>query len=1190
MSDEAEEAAAETTEPLADGKSDAAGDNCGVPVVGIGASAGGIEALSQFFDGMAGDSGLAFVVVLHLDPTRESQLSAILSHHTSMPVVEIEDGLEVTPNHVYVIAPNHDLTLDGNVLRLTEPEQPRGHRHPVDVLFKSLAEQRAERTAAVILSGTGTNGTQGLKEIKAGGGLILVQDPATARFDGMPRSAIGAGLADHVLAPADMPATLLQYFQHGYVAAPDGLAVVRGDKQPRLERLFGLLRAHSGFDFHIYKSATLLRRINRRMSLMGVGNLEDYIDRLRPDLGEVKALVRDLLISVTSFFRDADAWRTLDDIVISQMVADRETGASIRVWVPGCSTGEEAYSVAMLLQERAEAAHKQFDLKIFASDIQDDNLNAARAGVYPGSSVESLPTERIMRFFERLDGSYQVRKSLRDLVVFARQNLFHDPPFSRMDLITCRNMLIYVEPEGQKRALTLFHFSLREGGRLFLGSAETIGRADDLFETLSKKWRIYRRFGPTRHDIVDFPVLGGRATRSPQSGAGPMPEPSMRVSDAARRALLDRYAPASVLIDRRGRVLYFHGDTGDYLKQPNGEPTRDLLAMAREGLLSKLRVAINRVIADEQESRFIAQIRQGDLLRSVAVTLSPLPTVPPASGMTLVTFEPVASESPAVLPTAKSNAEDEVASALENELRSARAELQGSIEQLESVNEELKASNEEATSMNEELQSTNEELETSKEELQSFNEELHSVNSQLQHKINELDQTGNDLANLLSGTEIATVFQDTELRVKWFSPATKPLLNLVLSDVGRPIAHFARQFIDDKLLGDAETVLAKLTPIEAEIRGDDGKWFIRRLLPYRTRDNRIAGLVITFVDITDRRRATDGIDEARIYAEAIVATARQPLVVLDAALRMRSANRAFYTLLDTTPDKAEHRRLYELGNGEWNVPEFRRLLDEVLPKDERFDDVEVTFGPAGRDQRTMLVNARTLARNGGREQLILLAIEEITQRKRDAGHQEMLIGELNHRVKNVLATVQAIMSQTSRQSISLDDFRVAFEGRLHALAQAHDLLTEKGWVGTEIGQIVTQTLAPYRLQDSARIAVEGPLLTVRSQSGVALLMVLHELATNAAKYGALSAPAGKLSVTWRRISDGASERIQLQWTETDGPKVTPPTRQGFGTKLIERSTMHELGGEARLAYLEEGLRCELIFPWAGLPIQGSEIG
>ena len=858
-----------------------------VPIVGLGASAGGIEALTQVFDPMPADSGAAFVVVLHLDPTRESQLSSIIALHTSMPVVQIEDGMSVAPNHVYVIAPDHDLTLQGDTLRLTKPDQPRGHRHPVDVLFKSLAEQRAERTVAIILSGTGTNGTQGLKEIKAAGGLILVQDPDAARFDGMPRSAIGAGLADHVLLPADMSGTILRYLRHAYLAAPDGLGAQ--NERPGIEQLVGLLRAHSGPEFRSYKPAMLLRRINRRMSLKGFGDLGDYLELLRVNPGEIQALVRDLLISVTSFFRDADAWAALDEMVISQMIADRETGASIRVWAPACATGEEAYSIAMLLTERAEAAHKQFDVKIFASDVLDDNLNAARAGVYPGASVEMLWPERIRQFFEKLDGSYQVSKKLRDLVVFARQDLLRDPPFSRMDLITCRNLLIYVEPEAQRRALALFHFALREGGRLFLGSAETIGRADDLFETVSKKWRIYRRIGPTRHDIVEFPLLGGHPATRDQTDALSPQAPSARVAETARRALLDRYAPASVVIDQKGRALYFHGETGDYLNQPSGEPTRDLLAMARDGLLTKLRAAMRTATAENQTVGFSAEVRQGEALRRVRVTLSPLPPSQQTTGLVLVTFEPEAPETKPVARAPERDGEREASSVLENELRSTRAELQGTIEQLESVNEEMKAANEEATSMNEELQSPNEELETSKEELQSFNEELHSVNSQLQHKIGELDQTSNDLANLLSGTEIATLFLDTELRIKWFSPATRQLLELESSDIGRPVRHFARKFADDRLLRDADSVLARLAPIEAEIRSDAGRWFLRRVLPYRTRDNRIAGLVVTFIDITERRRATEMIDEARIYAQAIVATIRQPLVVLDAGLRVRSA-------------------------------------------------------------------------------------------------------------------------------------------------------------------------------------------------------------------------------------------------------------------------------------------------------------
>ena len=1043
-----------------------------VPVVGVGASAGGIEAFTQLLGAMPSDSGAAFVLVLHLDPTRESQLSSILERHTQMPVAQVEDGMELLADHVYVIAPASDVTLEGDTLRLSEPAQPRGQGHPIDVLFCSLAKQRRERAVAIVLSGTGTNGTQGIKEIKAAGGLILVEDPSTARFDGMPRSAIGAGMADHVLAPSEMPATVLQYLRHDYVAAPDGLGALP-DQKPGLDQLLGFLRAHSGQDFRNYKPPTMLRRVNRRMSLNNVTSLGDYIEFLRAKPDEVQALLRDLLISVTSFFRDEDAWTTLADVAIAQLVADHAADAPLRVWVPGCATGEEAYSIAMLLTERAEEAHKQFDVKVFASDVLDDNLNVARTGIYPGASVELLPPERIRRFFERLDGSYQVRKNLRDLVVFARQDLLRDPPFSRMDLISCRNLLIYIGTEAQKRILALFHFALREGGYLFLGSAETVGRADDLFETISKKWRIYRRVGATRHNIVDFPLLGGHTSGSPSS---PPPGPSQRVTEIARRALLERFAPAAVLLDRRGRVLYFHGETGDYLKQPPGEPTNDLLAMAREGLLVPLRGALHRVLDENQVTSFTSRIRNGDALRLISVTLSPLAESRSSSGLVLVTFEP--DERAAVVQEVQATDHPDATAALEQELRSTRADLQGTIERLESVNEELKAANEEATSMNEELQSTNEELETSKEELQSFNEELHSVNSQLQHKISELDRTSNDLANLLSGTEIATLFLDTELRIEWFSPATKQLLDLATSDIGRPIRHFARKFADERMLEDAANVLARLTPMEAEVLSDEGKWFVRRILPYRTQDNRISGLVITFVNITDRKNASDAVNEARLFAEAIVTTARQPLVVMDGELRVRSANRAFYLLFDTAAEKSVGRHLDEIGSREWSNSELLELLQDVVQNDKQFESVELALGPAGRGQKTLLLNARKLMRSRDQEALLLLAIEDITDRKNAARHQEMLIGELNHRVKNVLATVQAVMTQTLRQSTSFGDFTQAFTGRLHALAQAHDLLAAEEWTGTEIGNLVSQTLAPYHTPDRGRIVVDGSSLLV----------------------------------------------------------------------------------------------------------------
>jgi len=1291
----------------------------GFPIVGIGASAGGIEALTRLFGAMPADGGIAFVVVLHLDPTHESQLAEILGRHTDLAVVEITDGMRLEPDRVHVIVPDAYVTVSHGRLRLTEPTEPRGHRHPVDILFASLADDQRDRTICIVLSGTGSNGTHGLKDVQAQGGCALVQDPETARFDGMPRSAIGAGLADQVLAPEKMPEFLLHYVRHDYVAAPAAIDRATADGQAELDPILALLRVRSGHDFRHYKRSTLLRRVHRRMGLNRVEAMPDYVDLLRTSPAEIEALVKDLMISVTGFFRDAEAWRTLDETVLAPLVAHRDSGASARIWVPACASGEEAYSLAMLVAERAEAAQKNFNLKVFATDSQESNLNVARSGVYPEAAAAAIPPDRLRRFFNKLDGTYEVKKELRDLVVFAPQNLLRDPPFSRMDLIACRNLLIYLEPEAQNRVLALFHFALREGGHLFLGNAESTGRQDELFEATSKKWRIYRRLGPTRHDIVDFPLFPGKARHlgdalRPEEPEHAVTGPPARIAEVARRVLIERYAPASVLIDRKGRALYFHGPTGDYLEPPTGEPTRDLLALAREGLRAKLRVAVRQAAAENQSTSFSARVRQGAALRAVAVTVAPVTASrepgQEAAGLLLVSFEP--AQEPTSAPAVRPDDEEESLTerALADELKATRAELQSTAEQMDSANEELKASNEEVTSMNEELQSTNEELETSKEELQSYNEELHTINNQLQHKIQDLEDTTNNLNNLLSGTEIATVFLDTDFRIRWFSPASKDLLDLVASDIGRPVGSFALKVADQNLLRDAETVLAKLTGTEAEVRSDTGQWYLRRMVPYRTQDNRIAGVVVTFTDVTERKRATDAIDEARVYAEAIIETVRQPLLVLDRDLRVRSANQAFYNAFRSTPNDAEGRLLYDLDEGAWDIPELRRLLTEILPRNEQLADFEVGHDFQNLGPRSMLLNARKLSRENGRQELILLAIEDVTDRKQgedalreseeryrtlfeamdegfciieavageDGGpgdyryvvanpafeaetgvsgvvgktireafpgeaqewfdtydavlrtgepirferslvtqkrdlelyafrlddeaqrrvavvfrditerkqayaHRDVLIGELSHRVKNTLATVQSLSSQTVRQSASLDAFKAAFDGRLHALARAHDLLVEEDWAGTEIGQLARRTLEPHGLQDGGGIALEGPRLVLRPQAGVALVMILHELATNAAKYGALSAPDGRLDLTWR-LDDGEDRpQVRLHWIETDGPRVERPSREGFGTRLIQRSAAYELQGDAQLDFRADGLRCEVTFPWGDAP-------
>ncbi len=1157
-------------------------------VVGIGASAGGIEALSRFFDAMPADSGCAFVVVLHLDPKRESELASILSARTTMPVVQVEDGMRLAANCVYVIAPDTDLKVSNGGLHVSTPTDPRGQRHPVDVLFSSLAADQHERAVAIVLSGTGRNGTEGLRDIRAEGGISLVQSPETAKFDGMPRSAIVADLADHVLAPEKMPEALLAFMSHGYVKAPTEVEATMRDGRATLDQLLEFLRVRGGHDFRSYKDSTLRRRVHRRLGLRNIETLDEYIDELRTNSNEVNTLVGDLMISVTGFFRDVGAWKALAKLVIAPMVAARETGASIRIWAPACSTGEEAYSLAMLVAEHAEAAGKHFDLKVFATDVQETNLRKARDGIYPAAALTVFQASRLTRFFQKLDGSYQVSKGLRDMVVFARQNLLRDPPFSRLDLVSCRNLLIYLEPDAQQRVIALCHFALRQGGHLFLGNAETIGRHEDLFETVSKKWRIYRRLGPTRHDLIEYPLPSDRSEqRATEHQPRLAHEPGASAAELARRALLERFAPASVLIDQKGRVLYFHGKTGDYLENPSGEPTRDLLTMARAGLTARLRAAIREASEGNRTVTVTSRVREGATDRSVMMTVMPLP-VSPQSGFLLVSFAPDAPQPDPAAEAMREEPGDNASGehALQEELKATRAELQRTIEYQETINEELKAANEEATSMNEELQSTNEELETSKEELQSFNEELNTVNSQLQHKIGELETTTNDLNNLLAGSDVATLFLDEKLRIRWFAPATKELFDFVASDIGRPIAHLARKFADENLLLDVETVLARLVAIEVEVLSDAGRWYARRVLPYRTQDNRIAGVIVTFTDITDRKRAADAINDARIYSETIVRTVQHPLLVLDSNLHVQTANKAFRKLFAVFEEEPKGRLIFELGTGEWNNPPLRGLLDRVLSENEEIHNFEFEqeFDRTGR--RSMVLTACKLRQEGGREDLILIAIEDVTERKRFEEHREILVGELNHRIKNVMATVQAIASQTLSSATSVEEARAAFGSRLIALGKSHDLLTRENWAGADLRTIVSETVEPHS-GGTKRFRIDGPKLWLLPRAALSIAMALHELATNAAKYGALTTESGQVDISWQLVGDGKDRRLSMRWTESGGPPVKHPTRKGFGSRLVQRVLAAELGGEVDVSYEPSGVVCTIDAPVRNSQAKGS---
>ncbi|MGD0540737.1 MAG: PAS domain S-box protein, partial [Tepidisphaeraceae bacterium] len=809
---------------------------------------------------MAVDSGMAFVLIQHLDPVHKSETASLLGHCTSMAVLEALDGLRIEANHVYVIPPNRALAIRKGRLRVSEPAEIHGRRMPIDFFFRSLAADYQERGIGVVFSGTGSDGTLGLQAIKGAGGLAIAQDPQTAEHEGMPRSAIASGV-DLVLPVQDIPEALRKYAKHPYLRGPVEPATVSGQGRDQFQSILGLLRTRAKFDFGSYKRGTLQRRLQRRMSLRHVVRIGDYLNLLRHDENEAGALLKDLLISVTHFFREPEAWKVLQEQAVRPLIAGKSDDQAIRVWAPGCATGEEAYSIGMLLLDELSAAGKNCPINIFASDVNREAFTTARFGSYPECLAADVSPQRLRRYFVREGEHIRIRKELRDLVVFAEHNLLADPPFSHLDLISCRNLMIYLDPPAQKRVIALFHYALNEGGYLLLGNAETVCERFDLFRPVSRKWRLYRRIGPARSEPIQLPLDDSRAPSQPRITNPPQPAIGARFTEMAQQLILDRCAPTSVVINQKHEILYTCGLIQDYLKQPAGVMQTDLLRWVEDSLRSKLRAALKKAQTTDQAVILSdVRMRRGSSTSVFDITLEPLKAPRQAEGLILITFRGSKSTVRTTPTAPPSPANDEsLVRQLEDELKNTREDLQSNIDQLAASNEELKASNEEVTSVNEELQSTNEEMETSKEELQSLNEELSTVNSQLQVNVEELETKTNDLNNLLSSTEIATIFLDRHFQIKWFTAPTTRQLNLRRTDMGRHIGDFAQKFTGEDLLGDADKVLHKPTPIEREIRGQDGCWYLRRVLPYRTADSRIDGVVITFVNIQHTKLAEEGV-------------------------------------------------------------------------------------------------------------------------------------------------------------------------------------------------------------------------------------------------------------------------------------------------------------------------------------------
>jgi two-component system, chemotaxis family, CheB/CheR fusion protein len=923
-------------------------------VVGMVASAGGLEAFKQFFLAMPPDSGMAFVLIPHLDPKHESLMAPLLGKHTAMPVTEAQEGQTLEANHVYVIPPNHYLSLHEGVIQLSAPPERGAGETAIDPFLRSLAADQQEQAVCIILSGTGTHGSLGLKAVKAAGGMAMVQEPSSAEYDRMPLSAIDTGLADYVLPPGKMPEALIKYVQHfvaGAAAQPEPAGY-----QDDLAQVLALLRARTQFDFRAYRKRMLLRRIQRRMGLNHLDQLADYLAQLRERPEELTQLCKDLLISVTCFFRDPEMFQVLETQVIPDLIDARDTDAPIRVWVPGCATGEEAYSIAIQLIERIAATGKACPIQIFATDVDEGALEVGRRGIYPEAMLAELGRKRQERFFTRVDAhSWQVSKQLRETVLFAPQNILADAPFSKLDLVSCRNLLIYLEPEAQQKLLKLFHFSLNEGGYLILGPSESIGRQIDLYQPVSKKWRIFRRLNTARPSRAGFPVQSGERTSEFRLTPPTIPVQSGNLSDMIRKVLLEDYAPAAVVINRHYEVLHYSGPTQQYLQQPGGPPSHDLLTLSLAALRPRIRAAVLKAM-NEDARIDVGGIRIKRAGQPVLVHLAvqPLPSKPGAEGLLLVTFQ---DELEVQQEAGKEQArtDEQLVRQLEYELKTSREELQSTIEELESSNEELKASNEEVMSMNEELQSTNEELETSKEELQSLNEELSTVNAQLRDKVDELEDSNNDMSNLLASVDNATLFLGVDRTIQRFTPSATRLFNLIATDVGRPIDHITARVDDPELSRDIDRVLRDLTPCEREVSCENEQWFLRRITPYRTADNRISGVVLTLTEVTPLKRAelelrnltanlaqrvsenSAQLQQERNFIDAILNTSAAVIMVVDPERRLARFNAACVTLsgrdltkmLGTTawmdmipPDEQEgvHHGIELLLSGEDNVP------------------------------------------------------------------------------------------------------------------------------------------------------------------------------------------------------------------------------------------------------------------------------
>jgi two-component system CheB/CheR fusion protein len=1048
------------------------------PLVGIGASAGGLPALQQFFKHTPTDSGMAFVVILHLSPTHESLAASLLQHATPMAVIQVTEAVPVEPNHVYVIPPAQDLSMVDGTIQLQKREDSRARHAPIDLFFRTLAETHGRLAAAVVLSGSGADGASGIERIKERGGVTLVQAPEEAEYASMPRSAIATGLVDYILPVIALPDALVAYWRSAEKINLPEAGTAPAQTAPSLNTpvalraVFALLRARTNPDFSHYKRPTLLRRIGRRMQVHGLADLPSYVQVLQNEPDEVQALLRDLLISVTNFFRDPEAWESLEAL-LPLIFSGTQADDQVRVWVAGCASGEEAYTVAMLLAEYAATLEQPPRIQVFASDIDAAAIRTARQGFYRETIAVDVSPERLARFFVAEQGRYRVKPELRDLVLFAVHNLLRDPPFSRLDLITSRNLLIYLNRDAQEQILKLFHFTLQSNGALLLGTSESVDGVPSLFTPVDKNQRLFqRRLAPTTL-LTTMPNLPLAVSPDRQSvTAQDRVQGSAQALAEAHEQLLAQYAPPSVLVNQDYELVRISRGGRRFLELAEGDTlSTNLLKLIHPALRIELRTALFQATEQDTpvETRPVRLDMQGEP-RRVRLLVQQLHAPEWIRGHVLVIFDERA-DSGSAPPSAAGDTEP-LLRQLEDELQRTQEQLRATFDQYESSDEVHKAGNEELLAIYEELRATCEELETSKEELQSINEELTTINQEMKHKVEELGHSNSDLHNLMASTQIATIFVDRALRIRSYTTSAKAVFHLIPSDVGRPLADITHTLDYEVLATDIERVIETLTTVEREVPSRASRWFLMRLLPYRTLDDKIDGVTLTFIDITsmkqvqmERERLLQDVQFARAYAEQIVETVREPLLVLDMDLRVQTANQAFYQLFQVTPAETEQAVLYEVGTRQWDHPRLRVLLSALLTHQTPVQDFEVTQTFPRLGTRTMLLNARPIEQPAGRSPLLLLAIEDITTRQKAATALRQAHDSLEQQVQertNALVAANAALKAEIREHQQTQQTRQLL---LHQLLTSQE--DERRQIARELHDQLGQDLTALLLEIKA---------------------------------------------------------------------------------------------------------------------------